>query len=123
MRGFPKMSWLQNHAAKLRVAAVICVAAIGASACATQDYVDKQIAGVNGRIDQLDSRVGAAASSAQQANQAAAAAASSAQAANSAAQGAATDARTASQRIDQLEGRVTTLETPKPATTGRKPRG
>jgi murein lipoprotein len=97
------MSWLKKHAASARVVAVILVGGLGLSACATQDYVDQQIAGVNGRIDQLDARVQTATQRADQANQAA-------QAANSAAQAAATDARSANQRLDQLGGRVDTLE-------------
>jgi murein lipoprotein len=88
------------------------VGGLGLSACATTDYVDQQIAGVNGRIDQLDARVQAAAQRADQANAAA-------QAANQAAQGAATDARTANQRLDQMEGRVGTLE----KAPARTPRG
>ncbi|HEX5008456.1 MAG TPA: Lpp/OprI family alanine-zipper lipoprotein [Hyphomonadaceae bacterium] len=105
-----KMPWLKNRAA--RVAAVILLGGVGLSACATQDYVDQQIAGVNSRIDQLDARVATATQRADQANQAA-------QAANSAAQGAATDARTANQRIDQLEGRVNTMQ----SAPARTPRG
>lgn len=116
------MLWLKNHAASARVVAVIVMGGLGLSACATQDYVDKQIAAVNTRIDGVDSRAQAAAQRADAANQAAAAAASRADAANQAAQAAATDARTANQRIDQLSGRVDTLEKP-PAKPARKPRG
>jgi murein lipoprotein len=97
------MSWLKKHAASARVVAVILVGGLGLSACVTQDYVDQQIAGVNGRIDQLDARVQSAAQRADAANAAA-------QSANQAAQAAATDARTANQRIDQLTGRVDNLE-------------
>jgi outer membrane murein-binding lipoprotein Lpp len=110
-----KMPWLKNHAASARVVAVILVGGLGLSACATTEYVDQQIAAVNGRIDQLDARV-------QTAAQRADAAAASAQAANSAAQAAATDARSANQRLDQLGGRVDTLEKA-PATPTRRPRG
>ena len=97
------MPWLKKHAASARVVAVILVGGLGLSACATQGYVDQQIAGVNSRIDQLDARVQTAAQRADAANAAA-------QSANQAAQAAATDARTANQRLDQLGGRVDTLE-------------
>jgi murein lipoprotein len=88
------------------------VGGLGLGACATQDYVDQQIAGVNSRIDQLDARVQSAAQRADAAN-------SAAQSANQAAQAAATDARTANQRLDQMEGRVGTLE----QAPARRPRG
>ena len=107
------MLWLKNHAASARVVAVILVGGLGLSACATQDYVNEQIAAVNGRIDQVDARVSAA-------TQRADAAASSAQAANSAAQAAATDARTANQRIDQLTGRVDAVEQSQKAPPARR---
>ena len=97
------MPWLKNHAASARVIAVILVSGLGLGACASTDYVDQQIAGVNSRIDQLDARVQSAAQRADAANAAA-------QSANQAAQAAATDARTANQRLDQLGGRVDTLE-------------
>ncbi len=106
------MSWLKKHAASARVVAVILAGGLGLSACATTEYVDEQIAGVNSRIDQLDARV-------QTATQRADAAASAAQSANAAAQQAATDARSANQRLDQMEGRVGTLE----QAPARTPRG
>lgn len=104
------MSWLKKHAANVRVAAVIGLGAIAVTGCATNGYVDEQIAMVNSRIDQVDARVATAAQRAEAANTAAASAATSASAANTAAQAAATDARTANQRLDQLGGRVDTLE-------------
>lgn len=113
------MDWLKNRGASIRVVAVVVLAGLGLSACATQGYVDKQIATVNGRIDQLDSRVTSAAQRAEAANSAAQSAAQAAQAANQAAQAAATDARTANQRVDQLTGRVDALE----QAPARKPRG
>jgi murein lipoprotein len=109
-----KMSWLKNRAASARVVAVTILGALALGACASTDYVDQQIAAVNSRIDQVDARVTAATQRADSAAQAA-------QAANQAAQGAATEARTANQRIDQLTGRVDTLE--QPATPARTPRG
>ena len=121
------MSWLKKHAATARVVATVAIGGLAMTGCATNDYVNKQIAAVNTRIDQVDARVTTvsqhadqASSAAQAANQAAQSAASAAQAANAAAQGAATDARNANQRIDQLSGRVDVLE--KPATK-KKPRG
>jgi outer membrane murein-binding lipoprotein Lpp len=115
------MSLLKKHAASARVIAVIAMSGLALSSCATNDYVDQQIATVNSRIDQLDGRVTTAAQRAEAANQAAQAAASSAQSANQAAQAAATDARTANQRLDQLGGRVDALE--KPPAPRRTPRG
>jgi murein lipoprotein len=106
------MSWLKKHAASARAVAVVALGGIALSACATNGYVDEQIAAVNSRIDQLDSRVTTATQRADAANQAA-------QAANSAAQAAATEARTANQKADQLGGRVTTLE----SAPARTPRG
>jgi hypothetical protein len=111
------MPRLKSHA--VRVVAVTLLAGFGLSACATTEYVDQQIAAVNGRIDQVDARV-------QAATQRADAAAAAAQSANQAAQAAATDARTANQRIDQVTGRVDTLEArsaPAARPTGRTPRG
>src|SRR5262245_45550722 len=122
------MSWLKKHAASARVIAAVALGGLAMTGCATNDYVNKQIAAVNTRIDQEDARIStvsqhadSAAAAAQAANQAAQSAASAAQAANSAAQGAATDARNANQRLDQLTGRVDALE--KPAATKKKPRG
>jgi outer membrane murein-binding lipoprotein Lpp len=116
------MSWLKKHAASARVVGVIILGGLGLSACATREYVDQQIASVNTRIDQVGSQAQAAQSRADSAAQAAAAAQSRADAANQAAQAAATDARSANQRLDQLTGRVDTLEKPA-ARTGRTPRG
>lgn len=112
------MSWVKNHSAKIRVASVVVISGLALSACATNSYVNEQIATVNTRIDQLDAKVTSAASRMDAADQANASAAASA---NSAAQGAATDARTANQRLDQLTGRVDALEQAK--TPARKPRG
>jgi outer membrane murein-binding lipoprotein Lpp len=104
------MSWLKNHAASARAVAVVALGGLALSACATNQYVDERIAAVNSRIDQTDARVQAAAQRAEAANSAAQAAANDARAANTAAQAAATDARTANQRVDQLGGRVDTME-------------
>ena len=73
----------------LRTAAVVALSALSLGACATRDYVDEQVVGVNGRIDAVDARV-------QQASQRA--------------DTASTDARTVNQRVDQLEARITRLE-------------
>ncbi len=115
------MSFLKKHAATARVAAVIILGGLSATACATNGYVDEQIAATNSRIDALDARVQTAAQRAEAGNTAAAAASSQAAAANAAAQAAATDARTANQRLDQVGGRLDTLE--KPKTPARTPRG
>jgi len=115
------MSWLKTHAASARIVAVILLGGFSATACATNDYVDQKFAAVNTRVDQLDARVATAAQRAETANTAAAAAASHASAANTAAQAAATDARSANQRLDQVGGRLDTLE--KLKTPARKPPG
>lgn len=116
------MPWLKKHAASARVVAVIMLGGLGLSACASTSYVDERIAAVNSRIDQVDARVQTVAQRADAANTAALSAGQRADAANAAAQAAATDARTANQRLDQVGGRLDTLEKPKP-TTGKKPRG
>lgn len=85
------------------VAAALVLGGLGLSACATKDYVDEQIAGVNGRISAVDAK----ASDALQRADAAGAAANSA---NATAQAAAADARTANQRLDQLTARVDSVE-------------
>jgi outer membrane murein-binding lipoprotein Lpp len=72
------------------------VGGLSLSACATREYVDKQIATVNGRVDSVDAK---ASDAIQRAD-----------AANAAAQAAAGDARTANQRLDQLTPRVDSLE-------------
>ena len=51
------MSWLKNHAATARVAAVIILGGLSATACATNQYVDEKFAAVNSRIDQVDARL------------------------------------------------------------------
>ena len=114
------MSWLKNHAASARVVAVIMLGGLGLSACATNASVDEKIAAVNTRIDQVDARVQTAAQRADAANTAAQSAGQRADAANAAAQAAATDARSANQRLDQLGGRVDTLEAAK---APKRPRG
>lgn len=118
-KGIPKMSWLKKHAASARLVAAVTVSGLALSACATNSYVDEQIAMVNSRIDQIDARVTTATQRADAAAAEARAANQAAQAANAAAQGVATDARTANQRLDQLDGRVNTLE----SGPARTPRG
>jgi outer membrane murein-binding lipoprotein Lpp len=78
----------------------LVVGGLSLSACATQDYVDKQIATVNSRVDSVDAK---ASDAIQRAD-----------AANAAAQAAAGDARTANQRLDQLTPRVDSLEQRRP---------
>jgi chromosome segregation ATPase len=104
------MSWLKNHTTTARAAVIIAMGGLALSACATNGYVDEQIAAVNSRIDQTDQRVASAASRAEAANSAAQAAATEARAANTAAQGAATEARSANQRLDQTNGRIDAME-------------
>ena len=87
---------LENRWANVKVAAAIALGSLSLSACATREYVDEQIAIVNGRVTQVDSK--------------AADALQRAEAANAAATAAAADARNANQRLDQLTPRVDTLE-------------
>lgn len=113
------MSWLKKHAGSARVLAVVAIGGLAMTGCATNGYVDEQIAAVNSRLDATDARVTTATQKADAAQSTANSANQAASAANSAAQSAATDARTSNQRLDQLGGRVDALE--KPPT--RKPRG
>lgn len=87
---------VKNPAASVRFVAVLVLGALSLSGCATQKYVDEQIAGVNSRIGSVDAK-------AQDALQ-------RADAASSAAQAAAADARNANERLDQLTPRVDRLE-------------
>jgi outer membrane murein-binding lipoprotein Lpp len=92
--------------AKLTIAAALLGTGLSLSGCATEDYVDKHIAVVNGRIDELTARVQQVEGVANQANQTAQAAMGSAQQAN--------------QRLDQLTARVDTIQQELAA---KKPRG
>ena len=83
---------LKNPWASVRFVSLLAVGGLALSGCATTDYVDQQIATVNGRIDAVDAK---ATDAIQRAD-----------AANSAAQAAGNDARTANQRLDQLTARV-----------------
>ena len=96
------MPWVTNNTS-VRLAAVLILGGLGLSACATTDYVDEHIAAVNARVDTVDAK-------ASDAIRRADAAAAAAQTAEATAQAAATDARTANQRIDELTGRVGSLE-------------
>ncbi|WP_200937169.1 MULTISPECIES: hypothetical protein [unclassified Phenylobacterium] len=83
---------LMNPWASVRFVSILAVGGLALSGCATTDYVNEQIAAVNGRIDAVDSK---ATDAIQRAD-----------AANSAAQAASNDARNANQRLDQLTARV-----------------
>ena len=83
---------LMNPWASVRFVSILAVGGLALSGCATTDYVNEQIAAVNGRIDAVDAK---ATDAIQRAD-----------AANSAAQAAGTDARNANQRLDQLTARV-----------------
>jgi outer membrane murein-binding lipoprotein Lpp len=84
--------------------AALVLGGLSLSACATQGYVDEQIATVNSRIDGVDAK---ASDAIQRAD-----------AANSAAQSAAASAQQANQRLDAMEARVGALET-RPAKAAR----
>jgi outer membrane murein-binding lipoprotein Lpp len=87
---------MAKGAAAMGLTAAFVLGGAALSGCATEDYVDQQVATLNGRIDGVDSKAGAA----QQRADAAAAAA----------QAAAGDAQSANQRLDQLTTRVDGLE-------------
>ena len=95
-----------KSAAPFRTVAFVALAGLGLSACATQGYVDEQIAGVNTRISAVEARVQDAAQKADSAGQRADAAGA--------------EARTTTQRLDQMDARFGQLETSGPA---RRPRG
>lgn len=97
--------------APLAVTAALVIGGLSLSGCATQQYVDEQIAGVNTRISAVDSK---ATDAIQRADAASAAAA----AAQGTAQTAASDAATANQRLDQLTARVDHLG----QSPGKRPR-
>lgn len=90
------MAWLKTLPAGARTAALVVLGGLSLSACATRSYVDEQIATVNSHINAVDAK----ATDALQRADAAAHAAQTAQ----------TDAQSANQRIDQLSGRVDSLE-------------
>ena len=90
----------------LATVALVTVGGLSLSACATTEYVDEQIALVNGRIDGVEANL--------------AQTTSTANAAAAQAQAAATDAQNANRRLDQLTGRVDRLE--QSATASRQPR-
>ena len=73
----------------IATATLVLLGGLSLGACATTDYVDERIAAVNARIDALETRVN---------ENAAAAQAASAQ------------AQSNGQRIDQITGRVDSLE-------------
>lgn len=97
------MAWSMNRV--FRTAAVAAVGGLSLTACATQGYVDEQIALVNGRIDAVDARAQDAARRADAAAQAA--------------QAAAADARTANQRVDQMGAQMSAMQQQAPM---RRPR-
>lgn len=98
---------IRKFAAPLRTVALVAFAGLGLSACATREYVDEQTAATNTRIAAVEARVTDAAAKAD--------------AAGAKADAAGAEARTATQRLDQMEGRVGELE--KAPTTARRPRG
>lgn len=87
---------LNNPATRVPLVAALLLGGLALSGCATEKYVDEQIAIVNTRIGQVDAK---ASDAIQRADAAAAAA-----------QAAAADARTANERLDQLTSRVDRFE-------------
>jgi len=79
--------------------AMVAAGGLSLSACATTEYVDEQIALVNGRIDGVEANLATTTSTAN---------------------AAAADAQNANRRLDQLTGRVDRLE--QAAAAQRRPR-
>ncbi len=73
----------------IATAGLMIAGALSLSACATTKYVDEQIATVNGRVGALEKQV---------------------QQVDSTAQAAAASAQSANQRLDQLTGRVDSID-------------
>lgn len=90
------MPRMTSTLSRLPFVAALLAGGLSLSACATQQYVDDQIAAVNTRVSAVDARAGDALQRADAANAAAAAAAN--------------DARAANQRLDQLTPRVDSIE-------------
>jgi len=90
------MPAVRNRFASIQLAAALGLGALGLSACATEEYVNEQIATVNHRVDAVDAKASDAIQRADAANTAAQAAAASAQQAN--------------QRLDALTPRVDAVE-------------
>jgi len=97
----------------IKIAAVLILGGVGLSGCATEKYVNEQIATVNSRVDGVDAKATAA-------QQRADAAAAAAQQAQSAADAAAASANNANQRLDALTPRVDSIEQKR---VKRRPRG
>jgi len=85
-----------NRVTTLKLATVMVLGGLCLSACATEKYVNEQIATVNHRVDAVDAKASDAIQRADAANTAAQAAAASAQQAN--------------QRLDALTPRVDAVE-------------
>jgi hypothetical protein len=97
--------------------AVVGMAGLALGGCATEEYVNQQIAAVNGRIDGVDSRVTGVDRTAQEgvrradaAGNAAEQAAHAAAAADTAAQAAASDAARANKEIDEIQPVIVHLQ-------------
>ena len=102
------MSQVKNRFSSLPVAAALVLGGLSLSACATEKYVDEQIATVNHRIDGVDAK--------------ATDAGQKADAANAAAQSAQAAAAQANQRLDALTPRVDNLDQQMAAHAAKKPR-
>lgn len=107
------MSVFRKALAIIPIAAGVMLGGMSLSGCATEGYVDKQIATVNDRINAVDAKATDAIQRADAANAAAQSAGQAAQAANSAAQAAAASAQQANQGVDSLTSRVNALEAKK----------
>ena len=86
---------LKNRMRSVWLTSALVLGGLSLSACATQGYVDEQIATVNSRIDGVDAK---ASDAIQRAD-----------AANGAAQSAAASAQQANQRLDAMEARANGL--------------
>jgi hypothetical protein len=98
---------MKSLVASLPVVGAVALGCVSLSACATEDYVNQQIAAaigpVNGHITTVEQKADAAMAAAQSAQNTAQAAQSSANAAQASAQSAAASAQDASARVGTLE--------------------
>jgi hypothetical protein len=105
---------MKSLVASLPVVGAVALGCVSLSACATEDYVNQQIAAaigpVNGHIATVEQKADAAMSTAQSAQNTAQSAQSAAQAAQSSANAAQASAQSAAASAQDASARVGTLE-------------
>jgi hypothetical protein len=118
--GYQQMFRVQNRFASLSVVGALLLGGVSLSACATTEYVDQQVATVNGHLAQVEAKANdagqkadAAMTQAQAAQSTAQAAQSTASAAQTAAQSAAASAQDASARVGTVEQKVAQAKQPR----------